>query len=175
MACTFPLPPLLPVCLPLRSIAHVPTPSSLYFLRPPNAPSMRVVSGIAVSFDGKTSQYLALPPLLPRRPTEWHQVPPCAGDQASDDCIATIDGGRGNLPTGRSSAVTSGLVSSTGGAGSAANEAALKRPAKGRKGDDSPATALGVTSGRSGGRGATCWEALPKRAVEAVALFVSCQ
>lgn len=32
---------------------------------------MRVVSGIGVSFDGKTSRYLPLPPLLPNRPAAW--------------------------------------------------------------------------------------------------------
>ena len=134
---------------------------------------MRVVSGIAVSFDGKTSQYLSLPPLLPRRPTEWHQVPLCAGVQETDGCIADIGGGGGNLPTGRCSAVAAGLASSAGCTGSAASEVALNRTAMGQKRAHSRATALGVTSGQSGGRVANCWEALPRRAVEAVALFVS--
>lgn len=32
-----------------------------------------MVSGIAVSFDGETSRYLPLPPLLPSRSAAWHQ------------------------------------------------------------------------------------------------------
>lgn len=36
---------------------------------------MRVISGIAVSFDGKTSRYLPLPPLLPSRPATWQPCP----------------------------------------------------------------------------------------------------
>ncbi|CAM9666820.1 unnamed protein product [Scytosiphon promiscuus] len=41
---------------------------------------MRVVSGIAVSLDGKSSRYLSLPPLLPTRPTAWYQHPSPSAD-----------------------------------------------------------------------------------------------
>lgn len=51
---------------------------------------MRVVSGIAVSFDGKDSRYLPLPPLLPTRPAAWH-LPRSAGADASRS--ATVGGG----------------------------------------------------------------------------------
>ncbi|CAM9272718.1 unnamed protein product, partial [Laminaria digitata] len=136
--------------------------------------AMRVVSGIAVSFDGKTSQYLALPPLLPRRPTEWHKDPPSAGSQETDGCTANIDGGGGNnnLATGHRSTVAASLASSAHCKRSAANEAVLNRPAMGQKGDDSRASALGITDDRSGSGVSTSWEALPRRLVEAVTLFV---
>lgn len=175
MACTSrPPPPLRSYFCSFVQLLTSPRPLLIFFfLRPPDAPSMLVVSGIAVSFDGKTSQYLSLPPLLPRRPTEWHQALLCAGDQASDGCIANSDGGGGNLPTGRCSEVAAGLASSASYAGSAANEAELNRPAMRQKGGGSRETAVGVTGGRKGDMVSTCWEALPRRAVEAVALFVS--
>lgn len=39
-----------------------------------------MVSGIAVSFDGQTSRYLPLPPLLPSRSAAWHQPPSDCAD-----------------------------------------------------------------------------------------------
>lgn len=44
---------------------------------------MRVVSGIAVSFDGETSRYLPLPPLLPSRPPGWYQPAVACADSSS--------------------------------------------------------------------------------------------
>ena len=59
------------------------------------APRMRVISGIAVSFDGKSSRYLPLPPLLPSRPAAWQPTSVVAGSEE-------------NLPVG-SGASRSGL------------------------------------------------------------------
>ncbi|CAM9111170.1 unnamed protein product [Pylaiella littoralis] len=92
--------------------------------------STRVVSGIAVSFDGKTSRYLPLPPLLPSRLASWHQpAVACAGHSASP----------ANRTAGRSCG---------GGLGGREEE---------------------IGAGRVP---ASCWEALPGRALESVSLFV---
>lgn len=88
---------------------------------------MRVVSGIAVSFDGKTSRYLPLPPLLPSRPAGWYQP----------SVVASADS---NSPATRGGSNFSGL------------------------GDRQGIGAGGVPD---------CWEALPERVLESVALFVS--
>ncbi|CAN0176176.1 unnamed protein product, partial [Ectocarpus sp. 13 AM-2016] len=53
--------------------------------------SLRVVSGIAVSFDGQTSRYLPLPPLLPSRSAAWHQP---SSDCADHDGQANGGGSR---------------------------------------------------------------------------------
>lgn len=58
---------------------------------------MRVISGIAVSFDGKTSRYLPLPPLLPSRPSAWQ--PSSASPNASKK-PPSIRGARSLSPGG---------------------------------------------------------------------------
>lgn len=63
---------------------------------------MRVVSGIAVSFDGKLSHYLPLPPLLPRRLADWYhyQAPiPCPTAIPTSDTNAD-DRGKDNTTQG---------------------------------------------------------------------------
>lgn len=100
---------------------------------------MRVTSGVAVSFDGKSSEYLPLPPLLPRRPEAWYSSHSPLLSTNGTDC-----GSRGNI--GGDTVPTSKGV---------AREACEMRDSGG------------------GGGVSTCWEALPGRAVETMALFVS--
>lgn len=106
---------------------------------------MQVVSGIAVSLDGKSSWYIPLPSLLPPRPCEWHQLahPP---DEAPDGSPAA---GRANSGLGAS-------PQNAGGGDAPAGEG------HGRSGAEKEPT-----------RRPSSWGALPAEAIERVSILVS--
>lgn len=148
---------------------------------------LTVVSGIAVSFDGRRSHYLPLPPVLPRRPIDWHHyghhcdyLPPAPFlvDNKAFQKLETRDDGRDSgrrsnvIDPPRPPAVAAALLARLPGATAfEKKEACFSGP--GPRGYD--ATAAGGEE--RGGRGEflTCWQALPRKAVEAITLFVSIQ
>lgn len=119
-----------------------------------------MLSGIAVSFDGKTSRYLPLPPLLPPRPAEWYSAPPLAPiDDGKRDCRVSNT----NCGVKCSAAVMTAAAEAA-----AAEEAAAEVCHENRHG---PTTGKGDTAIRS--LGIFSWKYLPAGAVEMVAVNVS--
>lgn len=106
---------------------------------------MQVVSGIAVSLDGKSSWYIPLPPLLPPRPCEWHHLAHLP-DEAPDGSSAAgrVNSGRGASPQ------------NAGGGDAPVGEG------HGQRGAEKETT-----------RRPSSWGALPARAIERVSTLVS--
>lgn len=113
-------------------------------------PRMQVVSGVAISLDGRTSHYIPLPPVLPPRPSEW-QCPTSSSDGEEDgrSSLEQQNGGAESKPRVGEKPIVSSV------------ERDLDARCSYPRGE-----------ARLGGRLA-CWDALPGRGVERVVTFVS--
>lgn len=109
---------------------------------------MQIISGIAISFDGETSHYLPLPPLLPSRLPEWHCLPAAANASHGKA------GNAGDIGVDASDALTTAAA------------AAATTVCGGCDNQHGPVAGEGTPSST------LSWESLPRRAVEDITVCV---